>query len=159
MDTLSRKQRSVRMSLIRSKDTGPELRVRRLVHALGYRYRLHVRDLPGSPDLVLPRHRKIIFVHGCFWHRHVCPHGKRMPKSRLGYWRSKLMHNAARDVTVLRKLRRDGWRVLILWECQTRQQERLSRRIVQFLCGPAAYNETKVFGMRDPGCVVRANRR
>lgn len=133
MDTLSREQRSARMSLIRSKNTNPEMIVRRLVHSLGFRYRLHVRALPGSPDLVLPRWRTAVFIHGCFWHQHSCRRGKRMPKSRANYWRPKLHGNKARDRQTMQKLRRDGWRVLVLWECQTSDPERLARRVTSFL--------------------------
>jgi DNA mismatch endonuclease, patch repair protein len=131
-DTLTKSQRSRCMSLIRSKDTGPELVVRRLVHALGYRFRLHVRSLPGTPDVVLSRHRKIIEVRGCFWHMHAC--GRRaLPKTRPAYWRAKLLRNKARDSKTGRLLRRHGWKVLVVWECQTRDVVRLTTRITEFL--------------------------
>src|SRR5437016_10732119 len=107
------------MSRIRSKDTKPELLVRRLIHTLGYRYRLHRRDLPGVPDLVFPSRRAVIFVHGCFWHRHKrCKGGARAPKSRLKYWKPKLEGNSVRDARNRKSLLRNGWRVLVIWECQ-----------------------------------------
>src|SRR5437016_4643637 len=103
------------MAAVKSRDTTPEMLVRRLVHALGFRFRLHVRSLPGTPDLVLPRHRKIIIVNGCFWHLHNCPRC-RIPSSQRAYWVLKLERNAARDRRTLRKLRRAGWKVLVVWE-------------------------------------------
>jgi DNA mismatch endonuclease (patch repair protein) len=133
MDTLSPADRSLRMSLVRSADTKPEMIVRRIVHALGYRFRLHVRGLPGSPDLVFPRHRAAIFVHGCFWHRHSCAMGNRMPKSRVKFWRAKLDGNRRRDRRSISELRHTGWRVLVIWECQTRSQETLRKRLSRFL--------------------------
>jgi DNA mismatch endonuclease (patch repair protein) len=111
MDTLSRKERSQRMSLIRNRDTKPELLVRRLVHGSGYRYRLHRTDLPGKPDLVFPGRKKVIFVHGCFWHRHPKCSLARLPKSRLSFWLPKLTENRRRDLKNLRSLRR-LWRKL-----------------------------------------------
>jgi DNA mismatch endonuclease, patch repair protein len=133
-DVVSRSERSRIMAAVRSKDTAPEMVVRRLVHLLGYRYRLHVRGLPGAPDLVFPRLRKIINVNGCFWHLHGCPRC-RMPSSRRNYWVKKLQGNADRDKHNLRKLQRDGWKVLTLWECQitAAKQELLQKRIVAFL--------------------------
>jgi DNA mismatch endonuclease, patch repair protein len=136
MDTLSPAERSVRMSLVRSKDTKPEIVVRRLAHAQGYRFRLHVRDLPGCPDLVFPKYWTVIFVHGCFWHQHRCSLGNRMPKSRLRFWRPKLEGNANRDRRNVAKLRAMGWRVLIVWECQTKEAERLALTIRRFLVEP-----------------------
>lgn len=118
MDTLTPKERSLRMSLVKSRDTRPELAVRRLVFALGYRYRLHVRGLPGCPDLVFGSRRKIILVHGCFWHQHKCPLGDRLPKSRQSFWGGKLRGNRCRDALSRRRLRRLGWQVLTVWECQ-----------------------------------------
>lgn len=135
MDTFSRAQRSRIMRLVRSQDTKPEMAVRKLTHALGYRFRLHRKDLPGKPDLVFTSRRKIIFVHGCFWHQHRCKRGNRIPSSRREYWLPKLQRNAARDKTVLRQLRKLGWRVLVVWECQTKPNklDRLADRIARFL--------------------------
>jgi len=121
------------MSLVRSKDTKPELVVRRLAHSLGYRHRLHRRDLPGTPDLVFPKRRKVIFIHGCFWHRHSCSNGDRMPRSRVRFWRAKLQGNAIRDRRMGRKLRKMGWKVLTLWECQINDGQSLRARLVTFL--------------------------
>jgi DNA mismatch endonuclease (patch repair protein) len=122
------------MAAVKSKDTTPEMVVRRLVHGMGYRYRLHVASLPGNPDLVLPRHRKVIFVSGCFWHRHGC--GRcRIPAARRRYWVGKLERNAARDKRVQRALRRQGWGVMVVWECQTQRAklDRLQNRLDRFL--------------------------
>jgi DNA mismatch endonuclease (patch repair protein) len=115
MDTLAPDERSARMGLVRAADTKSEMFVRRLVHRMGYRYRLHVATLPGKPDLVFPSRCKIIFIHGCFWHQHPSSTCKlaRMPKSRLGFWRPKLELNRKRDVGTVRRLKRDGWRVLV----------------------------------------------
>ncbi|MHB1700964.1 MAG: very short patch repair endonuclease [Acidobacteriaceae bacterium] len=116
MDTLSKQERSALMAKIRGRDTQPELMVRSLIHRMGYRFRLHDGKLPGRPDIVLPRHGKIVLVHGCFWHQHTgCA---RLPKSRQGYWLPKLEQNCARDARNLRALRRLGWQVLVVWECQ-----------------------------------------
>lgn len=133
MDTLTPRQRSARMALVRGRDTKPELLVRRLVHRLGYRYRLHRRDLPGTPDLVFAGRSKVIFVHGCFWHRHEGCVLARLPKSRRGFWVPKLTANAERDARNARALRRLGWRVLTVWECQARDTPRLENRIRRFL--------------------------
>jgi len=119
MDTLSPTERSERMSRIRNAGTKPEIHLRHLIHAMGFRYRLHVAGLPGTPDLVFPGRGKIIFMHGCFWHRHPKPSCKlaRMPKSRLKFWRPKLEQNRERDLKAQRALRRAGWKVLVIWEC------------------------------------------
>jgi DNA mismatch endonuclease (patch repair protein) len=120
------------MSRVRSIDTAPELFIRRMVHAMGFRYRLHDRRLPGSPDLVFPRLRRIIFVHGCFWHRHVdCG---RLPKSNLAFWIPKLENNANRDRKNLAALRKLGWKVMIVWECQMRSSG-LESKLRKFLKG------------------------
>jgi DNA mismatch endonuclease (patch repair protein) len=134
VDTFSRAERSRIMAAIKSKDTTPELLVRRLVHSLGYRYRLHVRSLPGTPDLVFPRLRKIINVNGCFWHMHGCARC-RVPSSRRAYWIAKMERNAARDTRTQRELRRAGWRVMVIWECQISRprESHLRRRIATFL--------------------------
>lgn len=135
MDTLSQKERSKRMSLVRGRDTKPEMRVRRLTHALGYRYRLHRRDLPGKPDLVFGPRRKVILVHGCFWHRHRDPSCKlaRLPKSRQDFWQPKLEGNRARDERNNAMLTEMGWDVLEIWECETADTEALAMKIKGFL--------------------------
>lgn len=133
MDTLTKAERSERMGLVRSKDTAVEMTARRIVHALGFRYRLHGSDLPGSPDMVLPSKRTVIFVHGCFWHRHPRCKLARLPKSRLDFWVPKLEANRARDIRNIRKLRRAGWRPLVLWECQLSDPEVLKLRIKRFV--------------------------
>jgi DNA mismatch endonuclease (patch repair protein) len=131
MDTVTPKERSRIMSLVRSKDTTPEMTVRRLVHSLGYRYRLHVRTLPGTPDMAFPARRKIINVSGCFWHMHTC--GRcRIPTTRRDYWLTKLRRNKERDQQNVHRLRQLGWRVLTVWECQT-NDERLAGRLAKFL--------------------------
>ena len=121
------------MSRIRSKDTGPEMKLRHLLHGLGWRYRLHVRDLPGRPDLVFPKVRRVIFVHGCFWHEHRCKYGRVIPKTNAAFWKVKREGNSRRDRKALRNLRRRGWRALIVWECQLRNQEAVEERVVSFL--------------------------
>ena len=118
MDTLSKRERSDRMRLIKSKDTALELMVRSLVHKLGYRYRLHVASLPGCPDLVFPSRRKVIFVHGCFWHRHNHCRLVRLSKSRQAFWLTKLSDNKARDATHRRALTRMDWSSMVIWECE-----------------------------------------
>jgi DNA mismatch endonuclease (patch repair protein) len=131
-EKITKAERSRIMAAVKSKDTTPELLVRRLVHRLGYRFRLHRRSLPGCPDIVLARLRKIINIHGCFWHMHSC--GRcRIPSSHRAYWVAKLKRNRERDMRTIRKLRRLGWSVLTVWECQTTDQESLTRRISRFL--------------------------
>jgi DNA mismatch endonuclease (patch repair protein) len=133
VDSLSPKERSEIMARVRSKDTRPEMRVRKLAFALGYRYRLHDRKLPGCPDLVFGPRRKVIFVHGCFWHRHAKCALARLPKSRLDFWIPKLEGNKLRDQRNRRALARRGWKVLTIWECQLRDWERLNDKIRRFL--------------------------
>jgi DNA mismatch endonuclease (patch repair protein) len=116
-DTLSPEGRSERMSRIRGKDTAPELALRKALHALGLRYKLHAK-LPGKPDIVLPRHSVVVFVHGCFWHRHRGCRIATTPKSNTAFWREKFDRNVARDKRVRRQLRAAGWRVFVAWECQ-----------------------------------------
>jgi DNA mismatch endonuclease (patch repair protein) len=120
------------MSLVRSRDTKPEILIRRVVHGMGYRYRLHRRDLPGTPDLVFPSFKKVIYVHGCFWHGHKCLLGDRLPKSRVGFWSKKIAGNSARDRRQLRKIRGQGWKALVIWECQLGKPS-LNTRIKGFL--------------------------
>jgi DNA mismatch endonuclease (patch repair protein) len=135
VDTLTKKQRSERMALVRSRDSRPELFVRKMVFALGYRYRLHARDLPGCPDLVFRSARKAIFVHGCFWHRHASRRCAlaRLPKSRLGFWLPKLEGNRERDARNRRALARAGWKSLVVWECELNDRDRLERKLKKFL--------------------------
>lgn len=133
-DVHTPRQRSYNMSRIRSRDTKPEIIVRSLVHQMGFRFRLHRRDLAGKPDLVLPRHHKVIFVHGCFWHMHRCRYGRVTPKTNAEFWQTKRTQNVARDQRNLRSLRREGWQVLVVWECWTRDPEtRLIPRLNAFL--------------------------
>jgi DNA mismatch endonuclease, patch repair protein len=121
------------MSRIRAKNTRPEMVVRSLVHGLGYRFRLHRKDLPGRPDLVFPGLKKIVFVHGCFWHMHVCKYGRVVPATNPAFWSRKRTGNVERDRKTDRALRKAGWRVLTIWECQLRNLSRLERRIGFFL--------------------------
>jgi DNA mismatch endonuclease (patch repair protein) len=133
MDKLTADRRSDNMSRIRSKDTTPELMIRRLAHSMGYRYRLHAKNLPGKPDLIFPSRRKVIFVHGCFWHSHTeCPDGH-VPKSRLPYWVPKLERNRRRDASNQKALQDLGWMTLILWECELADLEAVQKRLINFL--------------------------
>lgn len=117
-DVFSRKKRSEVMRAVKGKDTGPELKLRKALFALGYRYRLNAKDLPGKPDLVFPKHRTVIFVHGCFWHGHRCKRGARVPKSNRAYWTKKIAGNKARDKKNRKALEALGWRVITVWECK-----------------------------------------
>lgn len=131
----SLEHRSWTMSRIRSKDTAPEMLVRRLVHSLGYRYRLHAKALPGKPDIVFASKRKVIFVHGCFWHRHTDPDCKltRTPKSNVGYWIPKFDRNRERDGRNVELLEELGWSVLVIWQCQLKDIDLLRKKITCFL--------------------------
>jgi DNA mismatch endonuclease (patch repair protein) len=131
-DPLTPTERSERMSRIRNADTKPEMIVRRLVHGMGYRYSLYARDLPGNPDLVFRPRKKVIFVHGCFWHQHGCRQ-YRQPRTKRSFWEQKLAKNKARDAQVKRELRKLGWRVMVVWECQLRNESALKSRIRRFL--------------------------
>ena len=128
-DIINKEQRSWNMSRIRAKDTKPELAVRSLLHRMGYRFRLHRRDLPGRPDIVLPKYRTVIFVHGCFWHQHSGCRFSNVPKSRQDYWTEKLEGNVRRDRRHQRSLRKQGWKVFIVWECQTKNPVKLQRLV------------------------------
>lgn len=132
-DKLSPKERSERMSRVRGKDSKAELAVRSLVHGLGYRYRLHAKDLPGKPDLVFRPRKKAIFVHGCFWHRHKDCKLARLPKSKLDFWIPKLEGNRKRDVRDQTALLKSGWKYLVIWECEIRDKNKLTRKIIRFL--------------------------
>lgn len=121
------------MGRIKNKNTQPEMIVRRLIHAMGYRYRLHVKELPGKPDLVFPRREAVIFVHGCFWHRHEDCKLARVPKTRLDFWVPKLEGNRLRDARIEHALRALGWRVMTVWECQLARPNALQNRVKRFL--------------------------
>ena len=138
-DNRTRQSRSALMSRIRGKDTAPELVVRRLLHGMGYRYRLHRRDLPGKPDIVFPTRRTVIFVHGCFWHAHGCKKGQ-PPKTRLDFWTPKLQRNTARDRANESTLIEAGWTVLTVWQCDTQDLTALASKLVEALGAPAAKN-------------------
>jgi DNA mismatch endonuclease, patch repair protein len=133
MDTLSKNERSTRMGLIKSIDTTPELAIRRLVDMLSYRYRLHEKTLPGRPDLVFPNRHKVIFMHGCFWHRHNRCQLARLPKSRPEFWLPKLEGNKRRDRAIRCALTRQSWKSLVLWECELRDPVRVMIKILVFL--------------------------
>jgi len=134
-DNRSPESRSALMARIGGKDTAPEMVVRRLLHALGYRFRLHRRNLPGTPDIVFPARRKVVFVNGCFWHAHGCRIGQ-PPKSRREFWGPKLVRNRSKDARNRRALRRQGWGVLTVWQCQTRSAERLEIQLRSYLGPP-----------------------
>ena len=125
--------RSRVMRAVKGQDTEPEMVVRRLAHSLRYRYKLHDKRLPGKPDLVFPARRKVIFVHGCFWHQHDCPRGARLPKSHQDYWVSKLSRNQQRDAEHNSSLEAMGWQVLVIWECETRDRQTLATTLTLFL--------------------------
>jgi DNA mismatch endonuclease, patch repair protein len=137
-DVLTAAQRSYNMSRIRGSDTAPEMRVRRFLHAMGFRYRLHGKELPGKPDLVFAGARAVLFVHGCFWHMHRCKYGKPAPATNTDFWARKRRSNVERDKRNRAALRADGWRVFEIWECHTRDEERMAARLdalVKFLNG------------------------
>ncbi|MGE3821552.1 MAG: very short patch repair endonuclease [Isosphaeraceae bacterium] len=135
MDSVSPERRSEIMARVTAKNTRPEVAVRRLLHGLGYRFRLHRKDLPGRPDVALPKWRTAVMIHGCFWHRHVgCPH-TRTPKSRLDFWTAKFDENVRRDERAREALESLGWRVLVIWECELKDVATLTRRIDAFIKG------------------------
>lgn len=149
MDTLSPEQRSERMGRIRAKDTKPELVVRSLLSSMGCRYRLHRRNLPGVPDIVFPAKKRAIFVHGCFWHQHKRCRYSHVPKSRKDFWVPKLIKNQKRDKENLCRLRSSGWKVLVVWECQTSGVRGLKERLGRFLSTPergAAHGASAGYG-------------
>lgn len=135
MDVVDQAKRSRMMAGIRGKDTTPELKVRRAAHALGYRFRLHRRDLPGTPDLVFPGRKKVVLVHGCYWHRHEGCRYATVPKSNPEFWAAKFEKNCARDRKVLEGLARLGWDAMVIWECETRDETVLSGLIASHLGG------------------------
>lgn len=132
-DTVSKEKRSAIMAAVRSRDTSPEKFVRSLIHRLGCRFRLHRKDLPGRPDIVLPRHRAVVFVHGCFWHAHYCKAGDRLPATNTEFWRNKRNKNVIRDRVAISSLRRLGWRILVVWECETKDAVAIAGKVKRFL--------------------------
>lgn len=136
-DVHTPEKRSRNMAAIKGRDTKPEKLVRSMVHQMGYRFRLHRKDLPGKPDLVFPRLGKIILVHGCFWHVHNCPNGRGKPDQNSDFWEKKRTLNTERDKRTLRSLRRAGWRVLVVWECKlkSKKREKVQQTLYRFLSG------------------------
>lgn len=132
MDIYEPEKRSQIMAAVRTRHTAPELVVRRLLHSLGYRFRLHRDDLPGNPDIVLPRHRAAILVHGCFWHHHKRCKKAKLPATNREFWRRKILRNVQRDKANIQDLERLGWRVMVVWECETSRDD-LASRLIQFL--------------------------
>lgn len=131
MDIVTKEKRSEMMSRIRGKDTRPEKQVRSMLHGLGYRFRIHRRDLPGNPDIVLPKYRTVVFVHGCFWHQHRgCKYAYK-PKSRVEFWQKKFRENVERDKLKTKTLKKLGWRVVVVWECELQSREKLAKKLVQ----------------------------
>ena len=126
------------MRAVRARDTGPEIAVRRLLHRLGYRFRLHRADLPGHPDLAFPARRAAVFVHGCFWHGHDCPRGARAPKTNAAYWAAKIARNRARDAETRAALEARGWRAAVVWECALRDPAAVAAALAAFLGPPGA---------------------
>lgn len=133
MDRVSSQYRSEMMSRVKKKDTTPEVRVRRFLHHLGYRFRLHRKDLPGKPDIVLPRLRSVIFVNGCFWHCHECPKGTLKPATNREFWLPKLGANQERDARRQRELEAIGWKVIVIWECETKTDSKLRQVVFERL--------------------------
>ncbi len=133
-DIVTREKRSQMMSGIRSKNTKPEIIVRSMLHSMGLRFRLHSKELPGSPDIVLPKHRAVVFVHGCFWHRHENCKYAYNPKSRIDFWQNKFFSNQERDRLNQKSLKSDGWRVIVIWECETKHCEKLERKLKRLFC-------------------------
>lgn len=134
-DRVDSRRRSKMMSRIRGRDTAPEVVVRRIAHGLGLRFRLYRKDLPGRPDLVFPRRRSVVFVHGCFWHRHAGCRFAYDPKTRVGFWSEKFSRNVARDRDSEEALHALGWRVLVIWECETRDRTALEERLLDYFAG------------------------
>jgi DNA mismatch endonuclease, patch repair protein len=132
-DTLTQSQRKFCMSQNKEKNTSPEISVRRLVYSLGFRYRLHRRDLPGCPDMVFPAKKKVIFINGCYWHRHNCKKGRSMPATRKKFWQQKFKRTIERDKHNYRTLKKLSWKILIIWECQIKKPVKITDKIISFL--------------------------
>lgn len=132
-DVFTPEKRSAIMRAVKGKDTGPERRLRKALHAMGFRYRLHVKQLPGKPDVVFPKYRAVLFVHGCFWHGHACARGARLPKTNAAYWRAKIARNVERDRSAVVALQRHNWFVKISWECDLQDTPKEARKIAGWL--------------------------
>ena len=132
-DTLTKLQRRICMSHNKGKDTSPEVFIRKFINSLGYRCSLHRKDLPGCPDIVFPRRKKVIFINGCYWHRHNCKKGRSMPETRKKFWQQKFERTIERDKKNKRELKKLGWKVLVIWECQTKRPEKIIDKITSFL--------------------------
>lgn len=132
-DVFSKRERSEIMRAVHGKDTSPEKKVRALIYKTGFRYRLHSKTLPGKPDLVFPSKRKVIFVHGCFWHGHSCTRGKRIPKTNTRYWLDKIKKNKIRDRTHIKDLTKMGWKSFVIWECQLKNMVKIANEVKCFL--------------------------
>jgi DNA mismatch endonuclease (patch repair protein) len=143
VDVHTTEQRSRNMAAIRGKDTKPEICVRTLLHSLGYRFRLHRKDLPGKPDIVLPRHKAVIFVHGCFWHCHNCRFGRVQPVTRSEFWTVKRQSNVDRDHRNKTALRALGWHVMVIWECETKRLEKIEARLTNYLAEKRPYHQKR----------------
>lgn len=149
VDRLTPEQRSANMSKIRGRDTKPEMQVRRMLHAEGFRYVLHDKRLPGKPDLVFPSRKKVIFVHGCFWHEHSCDAGLRTPKTNAAFWADKRRRNVERDSLQSARLQEEGWEVCVVWECELKDLSLLLTRLTTFLRSPKPTNEPGVPAVAD----------
>jgi DNA mismatch endonuclease, patch repair protein len=132
-DVLTPEQRRRNMSSIRSRNTKPEILVRQLIHGLGYRFRLHGQKIPGRPDIILPKLRRVVFINGCFWHMHNCKYGRVVPKTNADFWKLKRLSNKERDRKNLRILKKQGWKVLVIWECKLKEKQKLERNLMAFL--------------------------
>lgn len=151
-DIMTQEERSERMSRVRNKDTRPEKLVRSLLHRMGYRFRLHGKKLPGKPDIVLPRHKKVIFIHGCFWHQHGICRPLSIPENNSDFWRQKFADNVRRDCEKLAALREAGWDVLVVWECETKDRAKLEGQLRSFMERKRA---TRLRVKLDKGCRAR----
>ena len=145
MDRLTPERRSWLMSRVASKNTSAEIRVRQMAHALGLRFRLHRKDLPGTPDLVFPRHRIALFVHGCFWHRHPGCKKASTPKSNIDFWQEKFERNIARDQAAMLELKRLGWQPAVIWECETKDHETLTSLLEKLFSGDKKPNQKQIY--------------